>query len=199
MAPRLLALSQRRLAEASPGLAVEMLSFNGRLESVVEGGFDLVLAADAFRSYGAPRGSRHVEELTQQIACCMRPGGLLGIRFGPSWKSPYGGGLDSRLPWAHLLYPERFVFEEFRRARPDSSAATFEDIGVNRVTLSRCRRAMEATGLECISFETNMGGRRAIRPFMVVTRLPVLADYLTQNAYGVWRRPYEVKRTGSVD
>ena len=51
------------------------------------------------------------------------------------------------------------------------------------------RRAMDATGLPCLRFQTNVAGRRAVDALLFPTRLPGLADRLTQNAYGLWRRP----------
>jgi SAM-dependent methyltransferase len=190
MASRLLALAERRLATTGPDLPVEMVHYGGSLAPLRSRTFDVVLVVDALRAYGAPRDSRHVEELTRQLADALRPGGILAMRFGPSWKSPYGGGVDSRLPWAQLIFPQVVIFDEFRRVRPGNRAAAFEDIGVNRVTLGRYRRAMAATGLQCLRFETNMTDRRALRPLMAGTRLPGLADFLTQNAYGIWRRAH---------
>ena len=38
---------------------------------------------------------------------------VFAVAFGPPWKAPYGGGVDSKLPWAHLVFPERVIFEEF--------------------------------------------------------------------------------------
>ena len=187
MAPRLMALAQRRLATSAPDLPVEMFHYGEGTGVPRDGSSDLVVAVDALRSYGAARGSRHVEEVTQQLSRWLVPGGLLAVRFGPSWKAPYGGGVDSRLPWAHLLFPQSIVFDEFRRVRPGSQAAAYEDIGINRITLGRFHRAMEATGLQCLRFETNVTGRRALRPIVAVTRMSVLADYLTFNAFGLWR------------
>jgi SAM-dependent methyltransferase len=189
MAPRLMALAQERLDGQASGLPVEMIRYSGSLAGLDDARFDVALAVDAFRRYGAERHSRHVEELARQLAACLSRGGLLGVRFGPPWKAPYGGGVDSRLPWAHLVFPERVVFDEFRRVRPASAARSFEDVGVNRVTLRRFRQAMHATGLECLRFDTNVTGRRGVGALRAIAGAPGLDEYLTQNVYGLWRRP----------
>jgi predicted nicotinamide N-methyase len=188
MAPGRDQLSRIRLEEERVTLPVEIRLFGGtRAELEGEPG-DVILAADAFRSYGAARSNRDLEQRVEVLSGRLVDGGLLAIGFGPPWRSPRGGGLDSRLPWAHLIFPESVIFDEFRRARAQSTAETFEDIGINRITLSRFRRAMEASGLECVSVETNVGDSRAIRAMRALSRVPGLEEFLTQNLYGVWAR-----------
>ena len=193
MAPRLLALTRRRVPSAGSASSPppELACYDDtRLAALADEGFDVVLASDAFRSYGAPRDSAHVEERALLLARCLRPGAVLAVRFGPAWRSPYGGGVDSLLPWAHLVFPEKVVLAEFRRVRPGSFATTFDDLGINRITLRRFRRAIDRTGLECLRFRTNVTDRRAGRALVAgAARLPVLGELVTQNAYGMWHRP----------
>jgi hypothetical protein len=118
----------------------------------------------------------------------LAPGGLLAIRFGPPWRSPFGGGIDSRMPWAHLLVPEPIVFDDFRRRRRDSAARSYEDIGVNRITMARFRRAVEATALECLRFDRNPGGGHARGALRWLAGRALLEEHLTHSVYGVWRR-----------
>jgi hypothetical protein len=80
------------------------------------------------------------------------------------------------------------LFEEFRRARPGNSARTFDDVGVNRITLGRFRTAMRESGLELVDVATNVGDSRAVALARTLARLRPLEEYVTQNAYGVWRR-----------
>ena len=182
-------LTKRALAAQEEALRVDLARFEGALADVPEDRFDLVIARDALRSYGADRASRHVEERVSDMASRLAPGGLLAVDFGPPWKAPNGGQLESRIPWAHLLFPEDVVFEEFRRARIASDARAYEDIGVNRITVGRFRQAMEATGLECVSFNTNPSRHRLSTVLRVLSQLGPLEEYLTFRICGVWRRP----------
>jgi ubiquinone/menaquinone biosynthesis C-methylase UbiE len=188
MAMRRLELSKIRKEEEFPGLDVEFRAYREGLDELAGRRFEVVLAADAFRRYGADRASRHVEARAREISRLVEPGGLLAVAFGPSWRAPHGGGIDSRLPWAHLVFPERVIFEEFRRVRPASDAATFDDIGINRITTRRLRLAIEATRLSRVYFATNVGTSKAIRATRGLSMLPVVGECFTQNAYGVWRR-----------
>lgn len=188
MAARRLILSQIRLAEDPPEAPIEIEPFVDGLASLGDQRFDVVLAADAFRRYGAPRSSRHLEQLVAELAARLEPGGLLGTGFSPPWKAPFGGGVDSRLPWAHLIFPEPVIFAEFRRVRSGNEARTFDDIGVNRITLARFRRAMVESGLECVALETNVSDSRAVAVMRTLSRLKPVQEYFTQNVYGVWRR-----------
>jgi hypothetical protein len=189
MADDRLKLSRARLAEERDELPIELRPYRGSLGELGADRFDVVLAADAFRRYGADPSSRHLEELVAEVtAHLVEDGGLFAVAFGPAWKAPYGGGIDSRLPWVHLVLPETVIFAEFRRARPGNRARRFEDIGINRITVARFRRAMRDSGLECVFYATNVGDSRALALVRVATRLPGLEEHLTQNVYGVWRR-----------
>jgi predicted nicotinamide N-methyase len=188
MALRRMRLSAIKLEERGP-LPVEIKPFTGTLSGLGDERFDLAIAADAFRSYGASPSSRHLEVLIDELARRLEHGGLLALRFGPPWKAPFGGDGDSRLPWAHLLFPETVIFDEFRRVRRGSEARSFEDIGINRVSLARFRQAMRESDLECLYFASNVGKSRAVAALRMLSRIKPLEEYFTQNVYGVWRRP----------
>jgi len=54
----------------------------------------------------------------------LKQDGLLVIGFSPLWKAPYGGHIRfmTKLPWAHLIFPEEVIMAERRRFRPDEEA-----------------------------------------------------------------------------
>lgn len=170
-------------------LPVEIRRHRGDPEGLPAGPFDVVLAAQAFRCYGADPASRHLETTIDRLFRVLEPGGLLGIGFGPFWKAPYGGSIDSRVPWAHLVFPEAVTFDEYRRVRAGSEAEGFSDIGINQVTLARFRRAMSESGFESVRVDTNVGESRAMRVARTLSRIRLLGEYFAQNVYGVWRRP----------
>ena len=188
MAARRLELSKIALEEESGALPVEAFPYPEGLSAAGDRRFDVVVAVDAFRKYRAAPGARHVEERTAELAALLAPGGKLAVALGPSWKAPFGGGIQSRLPWAHLIFPEEVIFAEHRRARPGNRAQTFNDIGVNRITLERFLSAMSATGLACSHLETNVGDRRAVAVARQLSRIPALREHFAQNVFGVWVR-----------
>jgi hypothetical protein len=188
MAPRRLKLSRVKAEEAPVPPPVDLRVYPAGVEELTDRRFDLVIATDAFREYGAKPDSRHVEERAQEMARLLGRQGTLAIALGPLWKAPFGGGIQSRLPWAHLIFPEEVIFAEHRRVRPENQAKTFDDIGVNRITLERFLSAMSATDLTCIHVETNAGDGRASAAARRLSRIPALREHFTQNAFGVWVR-----------
>jgi hypothetical protein len=48
---------------------------------------------------------------------------------------------------------------------------------------------MSESGLECLSLRTNVSESRAIKAMRALALIPPLEEYLTENVYGVWRRP----------
>lgn len=188
MAPRRLKLSRMKLEEAPDPPSVDLGLYSQGLEGLAGRRFDLVIATDTFREYGAEPASPHVEERAQEMSGLLGESGTLAIALGPTWKAPFGGGDQSRLPWAHLIFPEEVIFAEHRRLRAGNPAQTFDDIGVHRISLERFLRAMTATGLVCTHLETNVGEGRGVAVARRLSRIPALSEYFTQNVFGVWRR-----------
>lgn len=179
---------QARALIAAPELAsrIELVETSGALAELGSRQFDVVLSKDCFEHYADPE--RFVFRMADRIA----PGGLLAIGFGPLWRSPTGGHIDymTRVPWAHLLFPEDVIMDERRRFRPAEEAHSFEEIrgGLNRMTLGRFEAIMRSSRLECVSFETNVSAHPVVRAMKLLARLPPLRELFTTNVYGVWRK-----------
>lgn len=175
------------LHERHPDLA-ERVSFvrtDGSLSEVTEERFDLVLSKDSFEHYREP------ERVLSELVAMLAPGGELAIGFGPLWKSPLGGHITymTRLPWAHLLFPESVIMAERKRFRPEEDATCFADVrgGLNKMTLARFRSLMERSGLECVSWATNVSEHPAVRAMKIFTRVPPLREYFTNSVFTIWR------------
>jgi SAM-dependent methyltransferase len=127
----------RNLAQERPEIQqrVEILKTHGTLRELGDERFDLVFSKDSFEHFSDP------ERVVEAMVGAVRPGGQLVIGFGPLWKGPTGGHIDfvTKLPWAHLLFPEPVIMAERRRFRPDEGARRFEEIkgGLTRMTLDR--------------------------------------------------------------
>jgi SAM-dependent methyltransferase len=181
--------------EAAPQEVREKISFR-QVDGyeVDDERFDLVVSKDTFEHVDDPE--RYVATMKEYL----NPGGELAIGFGPLWKSPWGGHIDfmTRMPWAHLIFPEDVILEERRRFRPDEDPSRFEEIrgGLNRMTLARFLDVMARSGLERRYLATNQatgaqsGARRAIiAALRGASTIPPLREYCTLNAYGVWAKP----------
>jgi SAM-dependent methyltransferase len=190
-ATELIRFAEWTLAKARDPLPVEFRAYGGDPAELGDERFDIVLSKDAFEYYGSDGSRPSPELMTMRMAERLRDGGLLVIRVGPLWKAPYGGHIDTWLPWAHLIFPESIIFEKYRRERrPGKTARTFEEgLGVNRMTLARFERAFATSGLECVHFATNVSDHPAVKVMRVLARIPALSEFCTQNVYGVWRRP----------
>jgi SAM-dependent methyltransferase len=191
--PEPLRLAEWQRSREPPHIAssVEFRVYGGSLDELGDERFDVVLSKDSFEHYGADPASPSPETMVEQMIRALKPAGLLAIGFGPLWRSPTGGHIDTYFPWAHLLFPESVIFAEFRRARSSGTTArTFEQgVGVNRMTLARFRSIMRATPLQCLGLETNVSDNPVVKIMDVMSKVPGLAEYFTANVYGVWRLP----------
>lgn len=168
---------------------VEFVATDGDLDELREEQFDLVLSKDSMEHFPDPEAFVHL--MTERVLC----GGELAIGFSPLWKSPKGGHIDymTKVPWAHLIFPERTIMAERRRFRPHEEASSFAEIvgGLNKMTLARFHRIMASTRFESVYLETNVGDRRALKAFRMLAKVPALREYFTVGVYSVWRRPEE--------
>lgn len=186
-----------RLRQERESAPIEFRVYDGDPDQIGGERFEVVISKDSFERYHLRPPVHDFEAMAERIADRLTAGGLLATRLGPLWKAPYGGHIDSWLPWAHLLFPEEVIFDRYRETRPGKTARTFDEgVGVNRLTLSRFRAVMEATRLERLHFATNVGESRAIATMRRLSRLPGLEEFFTQNVYGVWRRPVGWERAG---
>jgi SAM-dependent methyltransferase len=190
-ATEMIRFAQTTLTKTPGSLPVEYRAYGGDPAELGDERFDVVLSKDAFEHYGADGSRPSPELMTTRMAERLREGGLLVIRVGPLWKAPYGGHIDTWLPWAHLIFPEPVIFDKYRRdRRPGKTARTFEEgLGVNRMTLARFRQALEDSGMECVHFATNVSGHPAVKVMRALARVPALSELCSQNVYGIWRRP----------
>jgi 2-polyprenyl-3-methyl-5-hydroxy-6-metoxy-1,4-benzoquinol methylase len=182
--------ARTKLAADDRSWPVEYLAYGGDPDELGEERFDVVISKDAMTYYGTRPGSPDAEAMVDRMARRLRDGGLLAMRVAPLWKAPYGGRLDSWLPWAHLIFPEPIIFERYRSDRRGTrTATTFEEgLGVNRMTLDRLQSIMRGSGLECLHFATNVSDHPAVKVMRGLARVPWLEEYCTQDAIGVWRR-----------
>jgi cyclopropane fatty-acyl-phospholipid synthase-like methyltransferase len=96
----------RREAEAR-GLSGRVEFVLGRSEALPDASFDHVVSHDSFEHFDHPAG------VFDEMMRLARPGGRVWIKFGPTWKSPYGrhmsGTFRKDRPWIHLVFPERLM------------------------------------------------------------------------------------------
>ncbi len=180
-----------RLGPEPDSPTVEFRLYGGDPDEIGGERFDLVLSKDSFERYHLRPPVRGLQAMAERMVDRLEDGGLLVMRLGPLWKAPYGGAIDSWLPWAHLIFPEDVIFDRYRATRrPGKTARTFDEGGgVNQLTLSQFRGVMDSLGLECLHFATNVSESRAVKTMRALSRLPGLEEFFTQNVHGIWRRP----------
>jgi len=147
--------------------------------------FDVVFSKDSFEHYADP------ESFIFTMMRHMREDGIMVVGFGPLWKSPYGGHIRymTKLPWAHLLFPEKVILAERRRFRPEENATKFEEIvgGLNKMTFARYLSIVESAGLEIAYQRANASDRKLIWLCNILRRLPFLREYFTISVYSILR------------
>ncbi|HEX2087539.1 MAG TPA: class I SAM-dependent methyltransferase [Solirubrobacteraceae bacterium] len=176
-------LGRRMIAAETPDAAERVeLVVGADLSPLGDRDFDVIVSKDSFEHYQQP------EEMFAAMEGRLRPGGHLAIGFGPLWNAPYGPHLDTRLPWVHHLFPERLLLEEWNALRPGKHATRLEDTGVNRMTLARFERMVEATRLTRVGYARNVSDHPAVRAMDALSRVRPLRELMVTNVYGVWRR-----------
>jgi SAM-dependent methyltransferase len=107
---------------------------------------DLIVSLDSFEHFADPAGVLvHMRRL-------LRPGGKVLAAFGPTWYHPLGGHIYSVFPFSHLLFSERALVR-WRALHKSDGARTIEESGLNKMTIRRFIKLVEASPLRFASFE----------------------------------------------
>lgn len=176
--PALLRRARRHAAEhgVSDRVSFHLGSDQGKI-----GTFDVIISVDSMEHFVEPAT---VLETWRHL---LRPGGIALVTFGPPWLAPYGAHMHffTRVPWVHLLFPERIIMDARSRFRADG-AERYEEVegGLGKLTVRRFERLVAESGLACnhLSFTPVCGMRSA-------TRIPLVRELLINNVAAVLQRP----------
>jgi 2-polyprenyl-3-methyl-5-hydroxy-6-metoxy-1,4-benzoquinol methylase len=107
--------SGRMLADVH-GVA-ERTRFVREIGVAERGRFDVCISLNSMEHFSAPL------RMLQLMRSSLQPDGLLLVTFAPPWYAPYGGHMTyiTRMPWVHLLFPERTVMAIRSRYRNDGA------------------------------------------------------------------------------
>lgn len=150
--------------------------------------FEVILSQNAFEHYRKP------EEVLENMAAMLKPGGYLYAGFGPLWNSPYGSHLGwvNPLPWAQL-WAGGLLLKEHNRLRPHDPKADWSSLCLNRARLKRYEDMFRGLkGCEIIALKHNPTIKRRA-PFVYyclepLRRAPVLREYLTASLFVIIRK-----------
>lgn len=172
--PSLLALGRKLAAERGVGAQVRFLE---RVPDEALGSFDLVVSQNSFEHFVHPR------TVLQAMRQAARPKGVLLITFGPPWFHPYGAHMHhfTRVPWVHLLFPERTVLAVRNRYHNDG-AQRYEDVegGLARMSVEKFERLLEEEQLRVVYYR-----RQTIKRIPIVGNIPGLRELLTNHVTAI--------------
>lgn len=130
--------------------------------------FDVVFSLNSMEHFPAP------EAALAEMRRCLKPGGVLCLKFGPPWYAPYGSHMHffTRVPWVNLLFSEATIMRVRSRFRSDG-AQRFEDVegGLNRMTVAKFERIVAESGMS-VEYRRD----RCVRGLEMCGRLPVLRE-----------------------
>jgi SAM-dependent methyltransferase len=107
---------------------------------------DLIISLDSFEHFADPAA------VLAHMRGLLRPGGKVLAAFGPTWYHPLGGHIYSVFPFSHLLFSERALVR-WRAMHKSDGARTIEESGLNKMTIRRFIKLVEASPLRFASFE----------------------------------------------
>lgn len=161
-----------------------------RVSAVLADAARLELEPDSIDTVVSVNTFEHFMDAEGVLSCCRRPlrrGGKFVITFGPPWLHPYGSHMHffTKLPWVHLLFPERVVMGVRANFR-DDGATRYGDVegGLGRMTVRRFEELSRKAGYAVERLDL-----RAIKGIDVLTWLPVLRELLTNRVNCILVKP----------
>lgn len=107
---------------------------------------DLIVSLDSFEHFADPAG------VLEHMRGLLRPGGKVLAAFGPTWYHPLGGHIYSVFPFSHLVFSERALVR-WRSLHKTDGATTIAESGLNKMTISRFIKLVDASPLRFASFQ----------------------------------------------
>jgi len=119
---------------------------------------DIITCHDAFEHFSDPSG------ILVEMIRIVKPGGMIYIKFGPTWMGPYGrhmsGTFRKDRPWIHLIFPEKSIMrihsvyhnEEELLERYERRPG-----GLNKMTIRKCLKIIRKNNnVQLESFQVSM-------------------------------------------
>lgn len=126
----------------------------------------------------------NLEQLMEDIAKALKPGGILMSGFGPLYYSYFGDhkATGAVLPWFHLVLPEQFLVSRLNKKR-GLQLNSIQCLGLNQLKLSDYQTIFARSPLSITYFKTNGAERLMSRIFRLLACVPFLREYFTQSIY----------------
>lgn len=125
----------------------DRISFRADVDDEFRGTCDIVLSQNSMEHFSDP------VSVMMSMKSLLRPGGKLIITFGPPWFAPYGSHMYyfTKLPWVHLIFPERTVMAVRSRFRRDGAVRYDEvEAGLNKMSVAKFERIVKGCGLKVV-------------------------------------------------
>jgi SAM-dependent methyltransferase len=138
--------------------------------------FDCAFCVDVVEHLPTP------EKFIAELFRVLKPGGKLLLSFGPPWRHAHGKHLWAKFPgwWTHLLFPRRVVM----RVGGYPENATWEDLGMFRLTVRTFNRIMRLSGFERLYHEEKI--KTLLKPLKLI---PWVRELFIAEIVGVYQKP----------
>lgn len=175
-------------AQAEPlGITnAQFVCYDGSALPFADATFDCIVSIDVLEHL--PRLDHFVAEFHRVLV----DGGQLLLSFGPPWFHPHGKHMWGRLPgwWTHVVFPRRVVM----RVCGYPQETTWEELGLNRLSVSRFRRIMGRSGFTQLHFEEQINAR-----VRFLNHVPWVRELFIGEVVAVYRKGQRVSASRAVD
>lgn len=183
-------IAERLIRDQYPHLVPQIVFQAQHPPQLPQEAFDVAMSTAVFE---------HVLDLGAALAsvyAALKPNGVFLIGLGPLYYSPWGdhhrteAPLCRVLPWAHLIFPERWLIKRRNRNHPSEVIESIRELGLNQLKVTDYRNAFERSDFVLESFEVNrIENAFASHALRRLRQLPVLSELLAFNIYTVLRKP----------
>jgi len=165
-------------------LAIAKKTIRGRnvklFESIQTGSeYDVIYSQNSMEHWTEP--SAILRLLSDRLASA----GRLYITFAPPWYAPYGAhmGFFTKVPWVHLIFPERVVMAVRSRYRNDS-ANTYSSVALAKMSIRKFESLIRKSGLRILHCRYD-----AVRGLNFLPHIPMLRELFINRVSCILEKP----------
>ncbi len=153
----------------------------GSSEKLEDNTYDVIISHDSFEHFEEP------ESILEEMVRLLKPDGHLLIKFGPTWRSPYGrhmgGTFKKSRPWIHLLIPEKNMMRVHSVYHNNTVLhEKYIDLigGLNKMTIAKAKVILKSQQFQLEIVTIKITPWRGLNIFV---KLPILKELFGSSVY----------------
>ena len=146
--------------------------------------FDYIVSKDTFEH------TVKLNEVINKIYQIINNEGKVFVGFGPLYNFYNGdhGLTGAKLPWFHLIIPEKFLLRRLNKTRV-KKINTIQELGLSKLSYNQYIKIFNDSKFHIDFIKINLSDHPVAPIFNILRRIKFLEEFFTYNIYCILKKP----------